>query len=410
MEGKHTQQQLHIVSWAYWLSTFCEGATRILIPLYFYSLGMKVTKIAFLFVCYELCGLLANMSSGFVLNRGGYKRTFLGALFLHTLASAGYLFVPWLGVGMMLLVWVGMLRAMRGVAKELLKTTSSAYIKHLQTNHLQSHWLLGGKDSAKGIGLLAGGVMLSLIGFVGAFGFLTIASLVALIMAGGRVGDVREQKTVSFQQFSHVETRMKLLAAARALLYAGRDMWLVLALPIYLSNMGISKVNVGAILAAGLITFGLIQPISGWWVKQRWTLGAYTIKDPWLYERVLFVSCVALAGVPIMMLFYGQSLLAAIILIVLYNVISGLATAPHNDLQMRFAQSNRASIDIAFYKTISQLGKIGAVFLSGLLYQHWGLEGCLWVSFFSLLLSGILGIWVAVLSKRTPQAQRFLKK
>ncbi|HAA55536.1 MAG TPA: MFS transporter, partial [Myxococcales bacterium] len=45
MEGKHTQQQLHIVSWAYWLSTFCEGATRILIPLYFYSLGMKVTKI-----------------------------------------------------------------------------------------------------------------------------------------------------------------------------------------------------------------------------------------------------------------------------------------------------------------------------------------------------------------------------
>jgi predicted MFS family arabinose efflux permease len=371
---------------------------------------MKVSKIAFLFVCYELCGLLANMSSGFILNRSGYKRTFLGALALHTLASAGYLLVGWMELGVLLMVWVGLLRATRGVAKELLKTTSASYIKKLQTDHLQSHWLLGGKDSAKGVGLLMGGILLTLLGFTGAFVILTVSTLLCFFWAAQNIDDVREEKHISFQQFTQVESRMKWLAGGRAFLYAGRDMWLVLALPIYLSSLGISKVNVGAILAVGLVTFGLIQPLSGWWVKQRWTWREYTLKQPWLYERVLPFSCTMLALVPVLMLMYGQNLAAAIVLIVLYNIFSGVATAPHNDLQMRFAQQERASVDIAYYKTIAQLGKISSVFASGVIYQYWGLQGCLWASMGCLLLSGIIGLWVSTLSKRTPQAKKFIAK
>lgn len=371
---------------------------------------MSLTKIAVLFVCYELCGLCANVSSGLLLNHTGYRRVFLWALFLHALASLGYVAVLWWPPGIALLVWVGVLRAMRGVAKELLKTTSAAYIKKLQTDHMQCHWLLGGKDSAKGIGLLVGGVMLTWLGFVMSFLVLTVLSIVCWLWAYHTIDDMRERRVVSFRQFGKVETRMRWLALGRAFLYAGRDLWLVLALPVYLSSIGVSKVVVGGMLAAGLVAFGLVQPLSGWWVRRRLQWGEKTLKAPWLYERVLSLSCLLLALIPLLMLWYSHHLLAAVLLIVSYNILSGLATAPHNDLQVRFAQEERAAVDIAYYKTIAQVGKVAAVFASGWLFQYWGIAGCLWASFGCLVISGLIGLWVSYLTQQTPQAKRFFEK
>ncbi|MCB9641599.1 MAG: MFS transporter [Myxococcales bacterium] len=402
--------QLRLVTWSYWLSTFSEGATRILIPLYFHSLGMKITKIAFMFLCYELCGLLANMIAGFWLNRNGYRKAFLCALGLHTVASAGYLFLGPMGSGWLLLAWVSSLRATRGVAKEVLKTTSSSYVKHLQTHHMQTHFLLGGKDSAKGIGLLLGGLLLTFFGFTGSFLLLGLSTALCMLWAWFTLEDFRETKSISFRSFGQVESRMTLLATGRALLYAGRDLWLVLALPIYLSTAGVSKISVGAILALGLVTFGLVQPVSGWWIKRRFVWRQRTLKAPWLYERVLGLSSLCLALIPLMMVFLGQQIAVAVALIILYNILSGIATAPHNDLQLRFARKERASVDIAYYKTISQIGKICAVFFSGLLFAKWGLSGCLWASFGCLVLSSLLGLWITSLSQKTPQAQKFLQK
>lgn len=401
---------MRLVQWSYWLSTFAEGATRILIPLYFASLGVEITTIAIMFLFYEAFGLATNMFAGFFLNRYGYRRAFLIALILHTVSSLGYLAIGPGQTVVFVLFFVNVLRALRGIAKELIKTASAAYIKHLRTSDMQSQWLLGGKDTAKGVGLFAGGLLLTVLGFTGAFVLLGLTTLLSLTWANRQLVDIREHKRVSYRGFTQVSPQMRRLALARATLYAGRDLWLVLAVPVFLSQAGVAQITIGAILAAGLITFGLTQPIMGWLIKQRLRWRGRDIKAPWLYEDVLPLSGLLLALIPIAMLFATHTLLLLIPLILLYNLLSGLATSPHNDLHIRFADDERASVDIAFYKTIAQLGKVAAVVASGLLYDAYGLQGCLIASSVSLFISAALGLRITREARHTPQAQKFLRK
>jgi predicted MFS family arabinose efflux permease len=401
---------LRLVQLSYWLSTFVEGATRIIIPLYFANRGVHITTIAMMFVVYEAFGLATNMLAGFFLNRFGYRRAFLLALLLHTVSSTGYLWISPDRALLFVLLLVNVLRAMRGIAKELIKTASAAYVKHLRTNDLQCQWLLGGKDSAKGVGILGGGVLLAGLGFTGAFLCLGLATLACLLWAQRRLREVREAQRVSYDGFIRVSPQMRRLAWARATLYAGRDLWLVLAVPVFLTQAGVSEIAISAILAVGLLTFGFTQPAMGWLIKRRLVWRGRPIKAPWLYEDVIPVSSLLLACVPVLMLCAYHAMYPMIALILLFNLLAGLATSPHNDLQIRFARRERAAVDIAYYKTVAQLGKVAAVLFSGLLYDAFGLEGCLIASAASLVLSAALGVRITREARRTPQAQKFIRK
>lgn len=409
-ESGSLQQQPRLICMSYWMSTFAEGASRILIPLYFYSIGVQPTKIALMFLFYEAFGLATNMFAGFFINRSGYKRAFVIALVLHTIASVGYLALSSTWPMWTLLLWVNCLRAMRGIGKELMKTASAAYFKSMSATHMQAQTLLGGKDSAKGLGLLAGGICLSWFGFFGSFLALGVATTLCFIGSMYWLRDFREVKSVSYKGFWKVSPQLFQLSMVRAFLYAGRDLWLVLAIPIYLSSINISKVSIGAILAVGLITFGLFQPMAGWFVKSRLTFRGTTLKRPWLYEDVVPFATFLLMFVPLLMIWAKASVWAITTCIIVYNLLSGLATAPHNDLHLRFAQKERASVDIAYYKTIAQVGKVLAVFLSGVLYDLAGIQGCLWGASVSLCLSCGIGTWMTLQSRQGSQAQKFIAK
>lgn len=386
----HTQSsQRQIIAYSYWVSTFCEGASRILIPLYFSSIGISVSKIAVLFVFYEVFGLLTNLSCGYFINKFGYKKAFVVSLILHTIASIGYIGL-FKGPLIVTIVLVNILRSFRGIGKELIKTTASAYFRHLSNSHLHPHLLLGGKDSLKGIGVLIGGIMMMYISFITSFVVLGVLTGLCLIGAILWVDDYRDVKQVSYKKFTKVRPNLKYLALSRACIYAGRDLWLVLAIPIYLQSNGVSAANIGFILAVGLVIFGVFQPLTGFFVK--WTIKwqGVTLKEKWAYEDILVMGSILLAGVPILMTFNASNTFAVFGLIVLYNILAAFVTAPHNYLHIRLAQKERASIDIAYYKSVSQIGKVVAVLASGLLYDSFGLMGCLWASVASIGVSAIL--------------------
>ena len=145
--------QRRLIAWSYWVSTFSEGASQILIPLYFASLGIAITKIAVMFVFYEFFGLITHLYAGFFINKYGYKRAFILSLLFHTFASLGYLFL-FQGPFILTIVLVNILRAFRGIGKELIKTTSGSYFRHLANSHLHTNLLFGGKESLKGLGIL----------------------------------------------------------------------------------------------------------------------------------------------------------------------------------------------------------------------------------------------------------------
>ena len=392
--------QRRLIAFGYWVSTFCEGATRILIPLYFASEGLAISKIAVMFVFYELCGLITNITSGFFINRYGYRFAYLLSLLLHTISSIGYLWISdehlfWV------FVFINILRSCRGVAKELIKTTSSAYYRHLAEHHLHTHYLLGGKDTVKGLGLLAGGVLLTYLSFKISFLLLGIVTGICFFISFMTIRDYKENIRVSYKGFFHVRKNMVYLSFVRAFLYAGRDLWLVIAIPVYLASIGLSNVWIGAILATGLVFFGIVQPLTGVFVKMRIRVFGHIIKSKWYYENIIGISSFLLLLVPLFMIIFKTNFIMVFFLVIIYNIIAGFATAPHNYLHIRMARRSRAAVDIAFYKTVSQLGKVFAVFCSGILYDLYGIQLCLYASMACLFVSGIIGV---ILSNRV---QRF---
>ena len=85
------KNQRWVVSFGYWSGTFAEGASRVIIPLYFIEQNISTLQIGLMFFVFEAFSLLTNILSGFLLNRIGYKKVFLTSLVLHTLASLTYL-------------------------------------------------------------------------------------------------------------------------------------------------------------------------------------------------------------------------------------------------------------------------------------------------------------------------------
>ncbi|MDJ0520134.1 MAG: MFS transporter [Trichodesmium sp. MO_231.B1] len=387
-------KQRNIITICYWASTFCEGASRILIPLYFVSVGVSISQIGIMFFFLELSGLLTNIFSGYFLNRFGYKNGLLISLIFHSIASIGYLGLSLELSTTILLILVNTLRIFRGFGKELIKATSETYLSQFKDSNnkfMPIQIMIGGKDGIKGIGLLTGGFLLSGFGFQSSFLMLGIVTIVCFLITSRFVEDYRENKLVSLSGFWNIKKKQKILAICRALIYASRNIWLVVAVPIYLSSLGVSEVKIGTILALGFIIFGISQPFGSTFIKSHFQF-SFISKTAWSYRNTLFWTVLILAIVPPLSYISRSNLISFALTILTYNALSGVATAPHNYLHIKYVNKERSSIDIACYKTIAQVGEVLGVLLSGLIYESFGLEGCIFGASLLLLCSAFLGL------------------
>lgn len=379
---------------SYWITMLCEGASKIIIPFYFSKIGFSAGKIAWMFFVYEAIGMATNYYSGIYVNKKGYKQAFIISLVFHTIASIGYLAPS----GMLRsLIFLTFLRICRGIGKELIKTTSSAYLKIFSVdkgNHSAIHLLLGGKDSFKGVGLLVGAYLYTFMGFTFSFALLGGATAALVVLAPILITDYREKKEVSYSGFFNVSNVVLQLSIIRTFLYVGRDIWSHIPIPLYLVSIGMSKTAIGTMMAIGLVVFGMTQTYAGIFIKQELRFRGKVVKTPWLYQTVLPAFSLLLALVPMSMIVlieYGKVLFC---LVIAYNFFSAFATAPHNYLHVALARPDRAAADIAFYKTISDIGSVIAVGCSGFVYDLFGLLGCLSVAIFAIFISGSLSFFL----------------
>ncbi len=121
--------------------------------------------------------------------------------------------------------------------------------------------LTGSKNALKGVGFFVGGALLAAFGFVGALvgmaGALVVVLLVTVASLSGDLG--RSKKKVKFTSLLSKSSEINWLSAARLFLFASRDVWFVVGLPVFLSQLGWSFYAVGAFLALWVIGYGLIQ-------------------------------------------------------------------------------------------------------------------------------------------------------
>ena len=151
-----------IVTGGYWAFTITDGASRMVVVLYFNLLGYSPFEVAMLFLFYELFGVVTNLVGGWLGARIGLNLTMNIGMGLQVVALV-MLTVPdaWLSV-----VYVMAAQALSGIAKDLNKMSAKASVKIIAGSAEGSRlfrWvalLTGSKNALKGAGFFVGAALL----------------------------------------------------------------------------------------------------------------------------------------------------------------------------------------------------------------------------------------------------------
>ena len=374
-------RQYLLITGNYWAFTLTDGALRMLVVLHFHQLGYSPLQIAMLFLFYEVFGVITNLVGGWLGARIGLNRTMNIGLAMQVVALS-MLLVPaaWLTVP-----WVMGAQALSGIAKDLNKMSAKSSIKLLVPGDRQGtlyRWvaaLTGSKNALKGIGFFLGGALLATVGFAAAVaimaGALLLVWLLSLLLLKRDLGKAKAKP--KFREIFSKSRAINLLSAARMFLFGARDVWFVVALPVFLaSTLGWDFWQVGGFLAAWVIGYGLVQSFA------PHITGRATGRLP--DGRSASAWAVLLAMVPATMaalLVYGVP--AAWVLIVgltVFGVLFALNSALHSYLIVSYASEDGVSLDVGFYYMANAMGRLLGTVLSGWVFQRWGLAACLAIS------------------------------
>lgn len=397
MGADGTTSDLHTYAYvtaAYWADTITDGAVRVLVLFYFYQLGYSPLQVASLFLFYEIFGVITNLFGGWIAARWGLKSTLvgglslqIGALLMLGLAPSAWFVVPYVMVS----------QAVSGVAKDLTKMSSKSAVKMIVPSGASDvlfKWvavLTGSKNALKGVGFFLGGLMLSTIGFRPALIILSVfvgaALIMVLVAVHGSLGQ-GSAKARFTQMFSNTRA-VNLLSAARVFLFASRDVWFVVGLPVYLrSVLGWTFWEVGGFMAIWVIGYGIVQSASPRLLKRR------SGNVPTGRTAALLALGLAIlpAGIAVALRLDFDPATVLVVGLVIFGVVFALNSAVHSFLILHYADGDKVAMNVGFYYMANAFGRLVGTILSGLLYEWQGLEACLWASAIMVVAAGLISL------------------
>ena len=386
-------RQYLIVTGNYWCFTLTDGALRMLVVLYFYGLGYGALDIALLFLFYEIFGVITNLLGGWLGARWGLNRTMNIGLGLQIIALA-MLLVPttWLTV-----FWVMCAQALSGIAKDLNKMSAKSAIKVLvpknETGKLYQ-WvaiLTGSKNALKGMGFFLGGLLLSLVGFQKAILIMAVALVFVWLFSLWQLGEDlgKSNSKPKFSEIFSKSREINTLSAARMFLFGARDVWFVVALPVYLSSQfNWDHWTVGSFLAIWVIAYGIVQSLAPYITgKNSKTVPGAKVATFWALLLAVIPAIIALG------LSYSDHPLSILLTgLIAFGAVFAINSSLHSYLIVQFASQDGVSMDVGFYYTANAMGRLIGTLLSGWIYQEYGLESCLWVSFGFLFVTSLISM------------------
>lgn len=384
-------KQYLLVSANYWIFTLSDGALRMLIVLHFHTLGYSPLDIALLFLFYEFFGVVTNLLGGWLAARVGLNHTMNLGLSLQITALA-MLLVP---TEQLTVVWVMLAQALSGIAKDLNKMSAKSTIKLLlkadaeQSLFRWTAFLTGSKNSLKGGGFFLGGLLLWWIGFHGAVLAMLLTLSVTLMLSLFKLrGDLgRTTYKPKFKELLSKSRNINLLSAARFFLFAARDIWFVVALPVYLSTqLGWSHTHVGSFLALWIVGYGIVQTLAPWITGNKKARGpkqsqAFIGSISLLVPLILIGVLVPMSDSPAEILIPG---------LLLFGVLFAVNSSIHSYLILSLANRDAVSLDVGFYYMANAAGRLVGTLLSGWLYQAYGLTMCIAASAFFVLICTVI--------------------
>ena len=386
-------RQYLLVTCNYWAFTLTDGALRMLVVLHFHQLGYSPLEVAMLFLFYEIFGVITNLVGGWLGANIGLNATMNAGLLLQV-AALTMLLVP---QDMLTVIWVMAAQALSGIAKDLNKMSAKSAIKMLVPADAQGtlyKWvalLTGSKNALKGVGFFLGGLLLTAWGFREAILAMALALALVWLFSIFNLKKSLGKSSIKpkFSQLFSKSRAVNSLSAARLFLFAARDVWFVVALPVYLSStMGWDHWAVGAFLASWVIGYGIVQSFA-----PRFTGGRQghvpdgKAASRWAITLSLVPALIAIAMAT------GIAAEASLLLgLMIFGVLFAVNSALHSYLIVSYAQDDGVSLDVGFYYMANAMGRLLGTVLSGWVYQTWGMESCLWISSVFIVLSAAISL------------------
>ena len=377
----HSVSQYLVITASYWAFTLTDGALRMLVVLYFHGLGYSPMEVATLFLLYEFFGVVTNLVGGWLAARVGLNVTMHIGLALQIVALALLsVSTEVLGIG-----YVMFAQALSGIAKDLNKMSAKSSIKMLIPADQQARlyrWvalLTGSKNTLKGVGFFLGALLMSTLGFSSALISMAMMLMVVLLwslwLLDKDIGRVDFKPKFS-QMFSPSES-INHLSAARFFLFGARDVWFVVALPVFLqSQLEWSHNEVGMLLAGWIIVYGLVQAKAPLFTGQK--SGRLPSGKTALEWAALLIALPLLIAFGCWMRWPAEMVIVAGL--IAFAVVFAINSAVHSYLIVAYAKEDGVSLDVGFYYMANAAGRLLGTLLSGAIYQLWGLEACLLVS------------------------------
>jgi len=378
-----------LVTLAYWIFTLTDGALRMLVLLYFHDRGLDAIQLAFLFLLYEFCGILTNLFGGWIASTKGLKITLSSGLLLQItslmlLSLINLDWDLWIAVG-----YIMGTQALSGVAKDLTKMSSKSAVRVLVPNN--SHdaqsslfkWvaiLTGSKNALKGFGFFLGGLLLASVGFKWSLWVMTIAIcavwILTVFLLKGDLG--RSKQKAKFKELFAKSREINILSIARLFLFASRDVWFVVGLPVFLSSvMKWNHLSIGSFMACWVIGYGVVQTLAPHAIKKKQGGITHTAQAALIWGIIL-TTLSGLLATGVHLGFHLEHLVVGGL--ILFGVVFAMNSALHSYLILAYSDSDKAALNVGFYYMANAGGRLFGTLLSGLIYQWAGLAACLWTS------------------------------
>ncbi len=384
-----------VVTGGYWAFTLTDGAIRMLVVLYFHLLGYSPFEVAMLFLFYEFFGMITNLVGGWLGSRIGLNLTMHIGMGMQVVALA-MLMVP---DSLLSVAYVMLAQALSGIAKDLNKMSAKASVKTLlpkgNNDSTLFKWiavLTGSKNALKGAGFFLGALLLEWFEFRGALAILSSSLFVVLIVTLSLLpkGLGKAKSKPKFSQVFSNTAAINWLSAARFFLFGSRDVWFVVALPVYLYSVFEWRfTEVGSFLAVWVIAYGIVQASSPKLLRR-----SHQGKGPgggaimfWAFVLAFLPALIALG----LYLDYEPQLIL-ITGLILFGIVFAINSALHSYFIVAWSEHDKVSMNVGFYYMANAGGRLVGTVLSGWVYQSQGLIGCLIYSSLFIMAATLLSI------------------
>jgi len=385
-------QQYAIVTANYWAFTLTDGALRMLVVFHFHELGYSTLEIAFLFIFYEFFGIITNLYGGWLGARFGLRLTLWSGTLMQV--AALLMLIPvaeswpkWWSVA-----YVMVAQAISGIAKDLNKMSAKSAIKtvvpetpedHSQGERQLFQWvaiLTGSKNALKGVGFFLGGLLLTSIGFNAAVGAMAAGLFLAFLLTLVLPADIgRMKQKPGFSALFSKSRGINGLSLARFFLFGARDVWFVVALPVFLqAALGWRFWEVGGFMGLWVIGYGIVQGAAPA-LRRSWGQGGPPGVSAVEFWSGLLTAIPALIAIGLWREVAHPGV-AVVVGLAAFGMVFAMNSSIHSYMILAYTEAEDVSLNVGFYYMANAAGRLLGTVLSGTLFLVGGLQACLWAS------------------------------